>query len=44
MSLLATAAAAAEVGGPRGGGTGILERAGTGGEILNGEQELNTNT
>jgi len=39
MSLLATAAAAAEVG-----GTGILERAGTGGEILNGEQELNTNT
>ncbi|KAH9562523.1 hypothetical protein CY35_05G076300 [Sphagnum magellanicum] len=44
MSLLATAAAAAEVGGPSGGGTGILERAGTGGEILNGEQELNTNT
>jgi hypothetical protein len=44
MSLLATAAAAAEVGRPRGGGTGILERAGTGGEILNGEQELNTNT
>ncbi|KAH9562526.1 hypothetical protein CY35_05G076600 [Sphagnum magellanicum] len=39
MSLLATPAAAAEVG-----GTGILERAGTGGEILNGEQELNTNT
>jgi hypothetical protein len=44
MSLLATAAAAAEVGGPRGGGTGIHERAGTEGEILNGEQELNTNT
>ncbi|CAK9865402.1 unnamed protein product [Sphagnum jensenii] len=43
MSLLATAAAAAEVGAIAG-GTGTLEKADTGGQMLKGEQEANVNS
>ncbi|CAK9206149.1 unnamed protein product [Sphagnum troendelagicum] len=43
MSLLATAAAAAEVG-TIAGGTGTLEKADTGGQMLKGEQEANVNS